>query len=99
MPFYVAVLPDDPAYGGERIVDRLRVAVARPGVYAVALGSSFGAASDASVLPGHVSQALARQNLGRHHGTLPAVLDGFVADVAARTGGGGDHGGGFGDGG
>ncbi|MFG2585983.1 hypothetical protein [Streptomyces malaysiensis] len=83
VPFYVAALPDDPAYGGEHIVDRLRVAVARPGVYAVALGSSFGAAFDASVLPGHVSQALARQNLRRHHGTLPAVLDGFVADVAA----------------
>ncbi|WP_208520975.1 hypothetical protein [Streptomyces sp. NEAU-YJ-81] len=99
VPIYVAVLPDDPAYGGERIFDRLRAAVARPGVYAVALGSSFGAASDASVvLPGHVSQALARQNLRRHHGDLPAVLDGFVADVAARTGGGGDHGDGYGDG-
>ncbi|QLH26366.1 hypothetical protein [Streptomyces sp. Rer75] len=33
-----------------------------------------------------------RRSLGRHHGDLPAVLDGFVADVAARTGGGGDHG-------
>ncbi|WP_211121310.1 hypothetical protein [Streptomyces yatensis] len=92
VPINVAVLPADPAYGGERIFDRLRAAVDRPGGYTVALGSSFGAASDAPALPGHVSQALAQQNLHRHHGELRAFLDGFVADVAARTGGGGDHG-------
>ncbi|MBL1097393.1 hypothetical protein [Streptomyces coffeae] len=83
VPVYVAVLPDDRAYGGERIFLRLREATDRPGVYAVALGSSFGAASDASVLPGSTSQALAEQNLRRHPGDLPKVLDGFVADVAA----------------
>ncbi|MBP8535639.1 hypothetical protein [Streptomyces sp. MK37H] len=88
VPSCAAAWPDDPAYGGERIFDRLCAAVDRPGAYAVALGSSFGAASDAPVLPGHVSQALALQNLRRHHGDLPAVLDGFVADVAARAGGG-----------
>ncbi|MEV6130986.1 hypothetical protein AB0M05_29905 [Streptomyces violaceusniger] len=42
VPIYAAVLPDDPAYGEERILDRLRAAVDRPGVYAVALGSSYG---------------------------------------------------------
>ncbi|GAA1150082.1 hypothetical protein [Streptomyces javensis] len=60
-------------------------------MYAVALGSSFGAASSAPVLR-DTSQALAEQNLRRHRVDLPAVLDGFVADVAARTGGGGGHG-------
>ncbi|QKV96510.1 hypothetical protein HUT19_36435 [Streptomyces sp. NA02950] len=87
VPIYVAVLPDDRAYGGERIFPRLRAAVDSPGVYAVALGSSFGAASDASVLPGSTSQALAEQNLRRHPDDLPKVLAGFVADVAAATSG------------
>ncbi|WP_431771373.1 hypothetical protein [Streptomyces cucumeris] len=85
VPVYVAVLPDDRAYGGERVFSRLREAVDRPGVYAVALGTSFGAASDTSVLPGSTSQALAEQNLRRHPDDLPKVLDGFVTDVAAAT--------------
>ncbi|MEU8828425.1 hypothetical protein [Streptomyces sp. NPDC048636] len=91
VPVYVAVLPDDRAYGGERVFSRLRAAVDRPGVYAVALGSSFGAASDSSVLPGSTSQALAEQNLRRHPDDLPKVLDGFVTDVAAATHGDAAH--------
>ncbi|GAA1140574.1 MULTISPECIES: hypothetical protein [Streptomyces violaceusniger group] len=98
VPVYVAVLPDNPAYGGERVFGRLRAAVDRPGVYAVALGSSFGAASDTSVLPGRTSQALAERNLRQHPHDLAAVLNGFVTDTATaihdRTGqgSGGDQG-------
>ncbi|MEV5773633.1 hypothetical protein [Streptomyces antimycoticus] len=98
VPVYVAVLPDNPAYGGERVFGRLRAAVDRPGIYAVALGSSFGAASDTSVLPGRTSQALAEQNLRQHPRDLAAVLDGFVTDAAKAThdrggqGTGGDQG-------
>ncbi|MEE4594319.1 hypothetical protein V2J94_20920 [Streptomyces sp. DSM 41524] len=98
VPVYVAVLPDNPAYGGERVFGRLRAAVDRPGVYAVALGSSFGAASDTSVLPGGTSRALAERNLRQHPHDLAAVLNGFVTDTATaihdRTGqgSGGDQG-------
>ncbi|GDY52998.1 hypothetical protein SVIO_036210 [Streptomyces violaceusniger] len=98
VPVYVAVLPDNPAYGGERVFGRLRAAVDRPGVYAVALGSSFGAASDTSVLPGRTSRALAERNLRQHPHDLAAVLNGFVTDTATaihdRTGQGtgGDQG-------
>jgi hypothetical protein len=86
-PVYVAVLPDDPAYGGQRIFDRLRSAVGRPGVYAVALGSRFGAASDASVLPPRTAQSIAARNQREHPGDPAAILNGFVADVAAVTAG------------
>lgn len=86
VPVYVAVLPDDPAYGGARIFSRLRDAVDRPGVYAVALGSRFGAASDSSVLAPSTARSLAEQNTARHPGDPPAVLNGFVTDVARATG-------------
>jgi hypothetical protein len=89
VPIYVAVLPDDPAYGGNKVFDRLRSAVGRPGVYAVSLGSHFGAASDSSVFPGSTAQALAQRNLRAHPGDPSAILDGFVADVAASAGNGG----------
>ncbi|NYI04479.1 hypothetical protein [Allostreptomyces psammosilenae] len=85
VPIYVAVLPDDPAYGGEQVFERLRAAVGRPGVYAVALGSDFGAASDSSVLPGATAQALATANLAEHDGDLEAVLDHYVADVSTAV--------------
>ncbi|MCD0483106.1 hypothetical protein LO771_11995 [Streptacidiphilus sp. ASG 303] len=102
VPVFVAVLPDDPAYGGNAVFDRLRTAVGRPGVYAVALGSRFGAASDSSVLPGRTAQQLAARNVREHRGQPAAILDGFVADVEAslqgggapRSGGGGGGGGG-----
>lgn len=84
VPIYVAVLPDDPVYGGARVFDRLRAAVGRPGVYAVALGSRFGAASDASVLAGSTAKSLAARNVREHAGDPSAILDGFVADVARR---------------
>ncbi|WP_405717908.1 hypothetical protein OG607_01940 [Streptomyces sp. NBC_01537] len=95
VPVYVAVLPDDPAYGGDQVFDRLRAAVGRPGVYAVALGSRFGAASDGSVIPGSTARSLAQRNLREHAGDASAVLDGFVADVAsAAASGRADQGGG-----
>ncbi|RLV71621.1 hypothetical protein D3C57_143880 [Streptomyces rapamycinicus NRRL 5491] len=85
---YAAVLPDDPASGGERTFDRLCADVDRLGVYAVALGSSFGAASSAPVLRS-TYQALAQQNLRRHRVDLPVVLDGFVANGHHRAAVGG----------
>ncbi|MGA5703812.1 hypothetical protein [Peterkaempfera bronchialis] len=88
VPVYVAVLPADPGYGGNAVFDRLRAAVGRPGVYAVALGSRFGAASDSSVLPGATARQLADRNVRDHPGDPAAILDGFVADVAAATSGG-----------
>lgn len=96
VPIYVAVLPDDPAYGGNQIFGKLRAAVGEPGVYAVALGSSFGAASDSSVLAGSTARALATQNAQQHSGDPPAILNGFVSDVATAAGGSGP-GGGYGD--
>ncbi|MFD8588950.1 hypothetical protein ACFV1B_05280 [Streptomyces sp. NPDC059637] len=89
VPIYVAVLPADPSYGGGRIFDRLRAAVGEPGVYAVALGSDFGAASDSSVLPGSTSRSIAARNVQEHPGDPSAILDGFVADVSAAVAGGG----------
>jgi hypothetical protein len=83
VPIYVAVLPDDPAYGGSQIFGRLRAAVDRPGVYAVAIGSSFGAASDSSVLPGATARSLAAQSEQQHPGDPPAILNAFVTDVSA----------------
>lgn len=89
VPIFVAVLPDDPAYGGVQIFDRLRTAVGKPGVYAVALGSRFGAASDSSILPGSTAQSLATRNVRDHPGQPSAILDGFVADVASAVQNGG----------
>src|SRR3546814_9602037 len=66
---YVAVLPDDPAYVGAQIFDRLRSAVGSPGVYAVSLGDRFGAASDSSVIPGGTAQigrASCRERVRQH---------------------------------
>ncbi|WP_055587572.1 hypothetical protein [Peterkaempfera griseoplana] len=83
VPVFVAILPADPAYGGNAVFDRLRAEVGRPGVYAVALGTRFGAASDSSVLPGGTAQQLAQRNIRDHPGDPAAILDGFVADVAA----------------
>ncbi|GAA2392417.1 hypothetical protein GCM10010420_16210 [Streptomyces glaucosporus] len=94
VPVYIAVLPDDSSYGGDAVFDRLRSEVGRPGVYAVALGSRFGAASDASVLRGSTASALAEQNLREHSDRPYAILSGFVTDVqSAAQGGGGDGGG------
>lgn len=96
VPVYIAVLPDDSSYGGDAVFDRLRSEVGRPGVYAVALGSQFGAASDAGVLAGSTAGELAQRNLREHSGEPDRILSGFVTDVqsAARTDGGT---GGYGD--
>ncbi|WP_377268927.1 hypothetical protein [Peterkaempfera sp. SMS 1(5)a] len=98
VPIFVAVLPADPAYGGNAVFDRLRTAVGRPGVYAVALGQRFGAASDSSVLPGGTAQRLAQRNVQDHPGDPAAILDGFVADVGAASAARPAHGGGGGTG-
>ncbi|HZG02695.1 MAG TPA: hypothetical protein VE546_03785 [Streptomyces sp.] len=96
VPIYVAVLPADSSYGGDAVFDRLRSEVGRPGVYAVALGSRFGAASDDSVLRGRVAASLAEENLREHSDQPDRILSGFVTDVqsAARDGdsGAGDRG-------
>ncbi|MFD1830986.1 hypothetical protein ACFSJS_15070 [Streptomyces desertarenae] len=94
VPIYVAVLPEDSSYDGEAVFDRLRSEVDRPGVYAVALGSRFGAASDSDVLPGSAAGELAQRNLREHSGEPDRILGGFVTDVqsAARDGGGGGYG-------
>lgn len=94
VPIYVAVLPEDSSYDGEAVFDRLRSEVDRPGVYAVALGSRFGAASDSDVLPGSAASELAQRNLREHSGEPDRILGGFVTDVqsAARDGGGGGYG-------
>ncbi|MCI0385662.1 hypothetical protein [Streptomyces sp. CNQ085] len=90
IPVHIAVLPADSSYGGDAVFDRLRSEVGRPGVYGVALGSQFGAASDADVLAGSTAGELARQNLREHSGEPERILSGFVTDVqsAARADGG-----------
>ncbi|WP_051717015.1 hypothetical protein [Streptomyces megasporus] len=93
VPIYIAVLPDDPAYGGDAVFDRLRSEVGRPGVYAVALGSRFGAASDSSVLSGSTASALAEQNLREHSDQPDAILSGFITDVQSTARGGDGRGG------
>ncbi|HEX5565878.1 MAG TPA: hypothetical protein VFY14_02875 [Streptomyces sp.] len=102
VPVYIAILPADSSYGGEAVFDRLRSEVGRPGVYAVALGSQFGAASDSSVLPGSTARSLAARNVKEHSGDPSSILSGFVTDVqsAARgdTPGPGDRGPGSGSG-
>ncbi|MEE1940240.1 hypothetical protein V1L54_12645 [Streptomyces sp. TRM 70361] len=91
VPVYVAVLPDDASYEGDAVFDRLRSEVDRPGVYAVALGSRFGAASDSAVLRGATASSLAQRNLREHPNDPYRILSGFVTDVqsAARDGGAG----------
>lgn len=92
-PVFVAVLPEDAAASPEAALDDLLDATGLAGTYAVVLGGSFRANS--TEVPGAGAMASSAFQQHRDRGTL-AVLEAFVADVAATARGAGSAGGGGG---
>lgn len=93
-PVFVAVLPEGAAASPEAALDELLEATGLAGTYAVVLGGSFRANS--TEVPGAGALASGAFQQHRDDGTA-AVLEAFVADVAATArGAGGGRGGGGG---
>ncbi|MYW05254.1 hypothetical protein GT354_44695, partial [Streptomyces sp. SID3343] len=91
--FVVAVPANSPlASAGSRaaVLSGLRAQVGRPGVYAVAVGRTFDAAADASVMSPARLATLKSDTLAAHQGDGPALftafVDGAVADAGKTTG-------------
>jgi len=84
--FVVAVPADSPlSTAGSRaaVLSGLREQVGRPGVYAVAVGRSFDAAADTSVMSRARLATLKSDVLAAHQGDGPALLTAFVDGAVA----------------
>jgi hypothetical protein len=87
--FVVAVPANSPlASAGSRaaVLSGLRQQVGRPGVYAVAVGRTFDAAADASVMSPARLATLKSDTLAAHQGDGPALLTAFVDGAVAEAG-------------
>ncbi|MFF7245883.1 hypothetical protein ACFZBU_18475 [Embleya sp. NPDC008237] len=98
--FVVAVPADSPlatAGSPAAVLSGLREQVGRPGVYAVAVGRTFDAAADASVMSRARLATLKSDVLAAHQGDGPGLLtafvDGAVADARQGSAPAGDRGG------
>ncbi|MDI2127648.1 hypothetical protein [Yinghuangia seranimata] len=90
--FVVAVPADSPlASAGSRaaVLTALREQVGRPGVYAVAVGRTFDAAADASVIPPAELATLKSDSLAAHQGDGPGLFTQFVDGAVQHAGTGG----------
>ncbi|WP_040875933.1 hypothetical protein [Embleya scabrispora] len=84
--FVVAVPADSPlATAGSRaaVLSGLREQVGRPGVYAIAVGRTFDAAADASVMSRARLATIKSDVLAAHQGDGPGLLTAFVDQTVA----------------
>ncbi|MEU8137149.1 hypothetical protein [Streptodolium elevatio] len=87
--FVVAVPADSPlAASGSRsaVLSALREEVGRPGVYAVAVGRTFDAAADASVMSPSRLATLKSDSIAAHQGDGPGLFTEFVDGAVADSG-------------
>lgn len=87
--FVVAVPADSPlAASGSRsaVLSALREEVGRPGVYAVAVGRTFDAAADASVMSPARLATLKSDSIAAHQGDGPGLFTEFVNGAVADSG-------------